>query len=87
MDSIIIFEGPGPFHLPGAQCATVTAPSENAVTLTIYGFLQKRENGVMVARCTEPEAVSVQMVSWLARELAAKLLQAADQADRKRDRS
>lgn len=87
MDSVIIFEGPGPFQLPSVQWATVTEPSENAVTLTIYGFLQKRENGKMVLRSTDPEAINVQLVCWRARELAAKLLQAAEQAEQKRDRS
>ena len=83
MDNFILFEGPGPFQLPSVQWANATKHSENAVTLTVYGFLQKRENGVLMARSTDPEAVSVQIVSWLARELGEKLLQAADRADRK----
>lgn len=83
MDSFVTFEGPGPFHLPTAQRATATGHQNNGVTITLYCLLSEEQNGVVVARRSEPEAVGVQMISRVARELAVRLLQAADEADRK----
>lgn len=83
MDNLVLFEGPGPFELPTLQWATATKHSDNAVTLTFYGFLHKRENGVLWLRSTDPEAVNVVVANSLARVLAKKLLQAADGTDGK----
>ena len=74
MKSTISFQGPGPFHLPTAQRATAVGHSKNGVTMTIYCQLPAHERN-------EPEPVNVQMVSSVARELATKLLRAANEAD------
>jgi hypothetical protein len=83
-DSHVTFEGPGPFHLPAAQRATATGHRNNGVTMTVYSLLPKREKGVLVYRGLGPEAVNIQMLSWVARELAAQLVQAAEDSERER---
>ncbi len=71
----LTYRGPGPFHLPVVQRATATGHKDNGVTTHLYI--------VMPGRGPEPESVSAQMTSSVARELAVRLLQAADAADGK----
>jgi hypothetical protein len=78
--SIIIFDGPGPFSLPTAQRATATGHGNKGVTITFKMLLSMPENGVFVQRRPEPEAVSVQMVTAVAQDLAAALMRATTQS-------
>jgi hypothetical protein len=80
----VTFEGSGPFHLPAAQRATATGHENKGVTMTVYCLLPKREKGVLVYRGMGPEAVSIQMLSWVARELGTQLLRAAKDSERER---
>jgi hypothetical protein len=77
MDSAIRFEGLGPFHLPTAQSATTVAHTNNGVTAVFRCQLPSWHHNDTVA-------VDIQMVSTLARELAVRLLEAADEVDRPR---
>jgi hypothetical protein len=81
MDSIITFEGPGPFHLPVAERVTAVGHSNNGVTMTIYSQLPGRGSALGGGLGNEPVPVSVQMVSRVARELATHLVEAADETD------
>lgn len=72
-ESKIIYQGPGPFHLPVVQTATATGNKENGVTMTLRALLPERE--------PQLESVSAQMLSGVARELAVQLLRAADEAE------
>ncbi len=81
MNSRIIFEGPGPFDLPTAQRATAIGHTNNGVTLTLYCLVPAHSAAAVAVRSTEPEPVKVQMLSRIARDLAAELLRAADAAD------
>ena len=76
MKSIITFDGPGPFSLPTAQRATATGHGNKGVTITFKMLLSMPQNGVFVQRRPEPEAVSVQMVTSVAQDLAAALMRA-----------
>ena len=73
MESNVIFEGPGPFHLPVAQHARADGHTNNGVTLTLQCLLPRRGG--------EMEAVNVQMLASVAREAAVRLLQAAEQSE------
>jgi hypothetical protein len=79
-DSHVLFEGPGPFHLPTAQRTGVVGHRNNGVTAIFYCLASIRVRGVEQSRGLEP--VNVQMASKVARELAAQLLRAADESDR-----
>lgn len=83
MDNHVFFDGPGPFHLPPAQRASATGHTNNGVTLTVYCLAAKRVQGMAVNRGSDPEPISVQMVSSVARKLAADLIRAANEADAK----
>ena len=76
MENDIKFEGPGPFHLPVAQTTAVEANKGNGVTMILNCMLPDRGG--------HPEAVNVQMLSKVARELAAQLNRAADEVGDKR---
>ena len=72
-ESSLIFEGPGPFHMPGcAQSVHAEDDLNNGVTLTV--------NILIPGRAGEPEAVSVQMSSDLAVTLSGLLAKAAAKA-------
>jgi hypothetical protein len=77
MDSLIIFEGPSPFHLPPAQRATAVGNPNDGITMTLYCQLPRRVTDAAVDHGTEPEPISVQMTGHIARELASRLLRAA----------
>jgi len=78
---IITFDGPGPFSLPTAQRATASGCGDKAVTITFKMLLSTLEDGVLVRRRPEPEAVSIQMVASVARDLAAALIRATAQRE------
>jgi hypothetical protein len=82
MDSHVIFEGPGPFHLPLVQLASAVGVPNSGVTATIYCLASKRVRGVEVRRGKEPESICFHLTSALARDLADQLLRAAARADR-----
>jgi len=81
VESNVIFEGPGPFHLPVAQRAIAVGHTNNGVTATVYCLVAKSVGGVEVDRGSEPEPISVQMLSSVARDLAVALMRAADEAE------
>ena len=88
MESRVIFEGPGPFHLPVAQRASAEGHTNNGITLTLYSLLPAHDASSEAMRSKSPEAVNVQMPSKVARELAVQLIRAADKADAElRDRA
>jgi hypothetical protein len=86
MESSIIFEGPGPFHLPVAQRATADGHTNNGVTLTLYCQVPAHNAEQAAIRSKEPEPICVQMASSVARDLAAALLRAAEAGDVRRRR-
>lgn len=71
----LTYRGPGPFHLPVVQRATATGNPNNGVSMHLFV--------VLPGRGQQPESVSAQMTSSVARELSVRLLQAADKADEK----
>jgi hypothetical protein len=81
MESVVTFEGPGPFHLPVAQRATADGHTNNGVTLTPYCKVPAHNAEQAAIRAKVPEPISVQMASSVARELAAALLRAAEIGD------
>jgi hypothetical protein len=72
MDSIITFEGPGPFHLPTAQRGTAVGHENNGVTLIIKAQLRQDRR---------LDALNIQMTAQVARELAASLVRTANQSE------
>ena len=78
MESKVIFEGPGPFHLPVAQEATATGNSNNGVTLKVYCLVLERESGVQQRKEAEP--IGIQMASHVAEALAHRLLDAVKES-------
>ena len=69
----IIFQGPGPFHLPTMQFAKADGYTNNGVTLLMFC--------VLPGRGREPEALNIQMTSAVARETAVTLIQAAQRSE------
>ena len=81
MRSTVTFDGPGPFDLPTAEKAMVTSYGNNGVTVTFMSQLTELKDGVLVHRRPEPEAVSIQMLASVARDLAEALMRAAEHAE------
>jgi hypothetical protein len=67
----VVFEGGGPFALPAAQRAAATGGS-NGVELVLYCLIGDQSGG--------PKAVRVQMTEDVARDLAGRLIWAANDA-------
>ncbi len=72
--SNLTFQGPGPFHLPTVQSAIATGDTDNGVKMTLRAILPERGY--------QPESVSAQMLSRVARQLGMALIQAADTAEK-----
>ena len=83
MESIVTFEGPGPFHLPTAQRATADGHTNNGVTLTLYALVPAHNAEQAAVRLPGVEPISVQMTSDVARDLAVALMAAAAAGDRR----
>jgi predicted secreted protein len=65
----VTFPGPGPFHLPAAQYAKVSAGTD-AVTVTLYAVIEEQGS--------DPQPISFQIVPAQAHRLATALIAAAN---------
>ena len=73
--SNVIFQEPGPFHLPAAQRARAIVVA-NAAQMTLYALIPGRD---------DPQPITCQMPRTVARELAVQLWAAANALDTQND--
>ena len=72
-ESKVVFQGPGPHHLPIAQSATAHGGASE-VAMTLYAVVE--------GQGPRPIPIGIQMVASVARELGMALMVAAGEADR-----